>query len=91
MGLHERAPADMISNRSRSGTEFYHYSKNGKRTVTHPTKYWWWCIVMVERVWGDGDPPLTPTVEGSMGEIKKYISSPKPMQDYLNILFANSV
>ncbi|NEP04981.1 MULTISPECIES: hypothetical protein [Okeania] len=37
---------------------------------------------MVERVWGDGDPPLTPTVEGSMGEIKKYISSPKPMQDY---------
>ncbi|NET15454.1 MAG: hypothetical protein F6K08_22755 [Okeania sp. SIO1H6] len=40
---------------------------------------------MVERVWGDGDPPLTPTVEGSMGEIKKYISSPKPMQDYRKI------
>ncbi|NEP73703.1 MULTISPECIES: hypothetical protein [Okeania] len=45
---------------------------------------------MVERVWGDGDPPLTPPRRGvwgdggmgSMGEIKKYISSPKPMQDY---------
>ncbi|NEP72390.1 MAG: hypothetical protein F6K25_10950 [Okeania sp. SIO2G4] len=57
-------------------------------TSTKPTKSWgnlqrlkkgWWCIVMVERVWGDGDPPLTPPPppEGSMGEIKKYISSTK--------------
>ncbi|WP_287523079.1 hypothetical protein [Okeania sp. SIO2C2] len=53
---------------------------------------------MVERVWGDRDPPLAPPSQGegnlgirgdggmgSMGEIKKYISSPKPMQDYLHM------
>ncbi|NEP07905.1 MAG: hypothetical protein F6K34_25850, partial [Okeania sp. SIO4D6] len=35
----------------------------------------WWCIVMVKEArefggmggWGDGDPPLTPPVEGNLG------------------------
>ncbi|NEP75928.1 MAG: hypothetical protein F6K25_30820 [Okeania sp. SIO2G4] len=27
----------------------------------------WWCIVMEKEVWGDGDPPLTPPVEGNLG------------------------
>ncbi|NEQ77397.1 MAG: hypothetical protein F6K23_32930 [Okeania sp. SIO2C9] len=44
----------------------------------------WWCIVMVKEVWGDGDSPAHPSgggecgEMGSVGKIKKYISSPLP-------------
>ncbi|NEQ73119.1 MAG: hypothetical protein F6K23_08540 [Okeania sp. SIO2C9] len=48
---------------------------------------------MVKEVWGDGDPPAHPSgggeceEMGSVGKIKKYISSPLPCRTNKILLF----